>query len=254
MPPVRVDPAADSGAAQCGTATGSALLGPREHALWTAQLRAEALFAEVVERRLIRPGVLESELSDEIRELASARFAIKRHWHRRVVRSGPNTVLTYYDDPPDRRLEADDVVFLDFGPVFEGWEADLGRTYVLGADRRKLQLVTDIGDAFARGQALFEARSDLTAGELYDYVAELATAAGWTFGAATAGHIIDGFPHERDPAHGERYSIRSGNTIPLHAPFEDGRTRHWILEIHFVDGERRYGGFLEELLTVRGPR
>ena len=116
------------------------------------------------------------------------------------------------------------------------------------------KLVTDIGDAFLRGQALYEARPDLTAGELYDYVSGLATAAGWSFGAATAGHIIDGFPHDRDPAPGERYSIRSGNPIRLHAPFDDGRPRHWILEIHFVDRERRYGGFLEELLTVRGPR
>jgi Xaa-Pro dipeptidase len=237
-----------------GARTADPALGPREQALWSAQLCAEALFAEVVDRGLIRPGVLESELSEEIRMLARSRFAITRHWHRRVVRSGRNTVLTYHDDPPDRRLEADDVVYLDFGPVFEGWEADLGRTYVLGADPRKSQLVTDIGDAFRQGQALYEARADLTAGDLYDYVSGLATAAGWSFGAATAGHIIDGFPHDRDPVPGERYCIRSGNPIKLHAPFDDGRPRHWILEIHFVDRERRYGGFLEELLTVRGPR
>ena len=235
-------------------AAAATTLGAREQALWTAQLRAEELFTSVVAGGLLRPGVLESELSEEIRILARERFGIRRHWHRRVVRSGPNTVLTYYDDPPDRRLEADDVVYLDFGPVFEGWEADLGRTYVLGDDPRKRQLVADIGAAFARGQALFEADPDLTAGALYDYVAGLATAAGWTFGAATAGHIIDGFPHDRDPDPGRRHSIRSGNDIPLHAPFDDGRPRHWILEIHFVDRERGYGGFLEELLTVRGPR
>jgi Xaa-Pro dipeptidase len=229
-------------------------LGPREQALWTAQLRAQELFNAVVDGGLLRPGVSESELSEEIRVLARKRFDIRRHWHRRVVRSGPNTVLTYYDDPPDRQIAADDVVYLDFGPVFEGWEADLGRTYVLGADPRKRQLVADLSTAFARGQALFEAEADLTAGALYDYVSGLATAAGWTFGAATAGHIIDGFPHDRDPDPGGRYSIRSGNCTSLRAPFDDGRPRHWILEIHFVDRERGYGGFLEELLTVRGPR
>jgi hypothetical protein len=31
---------------------------------------------------------------------------------------------------------------------------------------------------------------------------------------------------------------------------ESGRIRHWILEIHFVDRERRIGGLFEELLTV----
>ncbi len=244
-------PAADS---PQGPSPGLPAFGRREQSLWGAQLRAETLFAEVVRRGLIRPGVLESELSDEIRALARARFGITRHWHRRVVRSGPNTVLTYYDEPPDRRLTVDDVVYLDFGPVFQGWEADLGRTYVLGDDPRKLRLVKDIGIAFARGQALYAADPGLTAGQLYDYVSALATAAGWSFGAATAGHIIDAFPHQRDSGTGERYSIRSGNPIMLHAPFDDGRPRHWILEIHFVDPERRYGGFLEELLTIRGPR
>ena len=153
-------------------------LGPREQALWAAQLRAEALFASVVDGGLIRPGVSESELSDEVHALARKMFGFKRHWHRRVVRSGPNTVMTYYDDPPDRRLEADDILFLDFGPVFEGWEADLGRTYVLGSDVRKHRLAADIEQTFRRGQELYESDPNLTAGALYDYVAGLATAAG----------------------------------------------------------------------------
>jgi len=29
-----------------------------------------------------------------------------------------------------------------------------------------------------------------------------------------------------------------------------GQERHWILEIHFVNGARQIGGFYEELLTV----
>ena len=31
---------------------------------------------------------------------------------------------------------------------------------------------------------------------------------------------------------------------------EHGRKRHWILEIHFVDRERKIGAFYEELLTA----
>jgi len=38
--------------------------------------------------------------------------------------------------------------------------------------------------------------------------------------------------------------------LSLREPFEDGRPRHWILEIHFVDRALGYGGFLEELLTI----
>jgi hypothetical protein len=45
-------------------------------------------------------------------------------------------LLTFYDDPPDRRITEDDMSIY-FGLVFEDWEADLGRTYALGADPHK---------------------------------------------------------------------------------------------------------------------
>jgi hypothetical protein len=31
---------------------------------------------------------------------------------------------------------------------------------------------------------------------------------------------------------------------------EEGRQRHWILEMHFVNKDKQIGGFYEELLTV----
>ncbi len=227
-------------------------MGPREEALWSAQLRAEALFAATLDQGLVRPGILESELSEQIHTLAKTSFGLRRHWHRRIVRSGPNTVLPYAADPPDRLIDADDVVYLDLGPVFGEWEADVGRTYALGDDPRKHKLVADIRDAFRLGQALFEGEPDLTAGELYDYVAALAVERGWNFGNTTAGHLVDHFPHEPNPD--RRFTIRSGNTTSLREPRDDGAVRHWILEIHFVDRDGGYGGFLEELLTIRGPR
>jgi Xaa-Pro aminopeptidase len=73
-----------------------------------------------------------------IRELAAELLGVERHWHKRVVRAGPNTLEPYAENPPDRILADDDIVFLDVGPVFEQWEADFGRTYVLGDDPVKL--------------------------------------------------------------------------------------------------------------------
>ena len=104
------------------------------HALLVAQIKAEALFAEVVDRGMVAAGKLESELTAEIHALAQSRFGVSRHWHKRLARSGPNTLLTYYDEAADRRITEDDIVYLDFGPVFEEWEADFGRTYVVGTD------------------------------------------------------------------------------------------------------------------------
>lgn len=222
-------------------------------ALLEAQNKAEALFDAVVASGMIQGGKLESELSNDIHQLARERFGVRRHWHKRIVRAGSNTMLGYHEDSSDRRIEADDVVFLDFGPVFDSWEADFGRTYAVGGDPHKHRLVSDIGVAFRRGKELYENNPGLTTGELYDFVAGLATTSGWEFGAPTAGHLIGHFPHERSPDP-KRYSIRHGNGVSLREPDEHGNPRHWILEIHFVDRGRQIGGFYEELLTVPTPR
>lgn len=218
--------------------------------LKAAQGRAEQLFAEVVASGMIRPGVRESELSAAIDALARERFGLRRHWHRRVVRCGANTLLTYYDDAEDLRIAADDLVVVDLGPVFGEWEADYGRTYVVGDSPRKRQLVADIEAAFRLGRELYEAMPGLTAGALYDYVHALAGDFGWEFGAPTAGHLVGHFPHERAPGDTRRFSIRPGNEIALREPDAAGRPRHWILEIHFVDRAERIGAFCEELLTL----
>jgi len=220
--------------------------------LLDAQIKAEALFDDVVRTGLITAGKLESELSADIYQLARERYGVKRHWHKRIARAGVNTLLGYNAEGSDRRIEADDVVFLDLGPVFDSWEADFGRTYALGSVPHKHRLVSDIGAAFRRGKDLYERTPDLTAGALYDFVAGLATTSGWEFSAPTAGHLIGHFPHERSPD-SKRFSIRSGNPQSLREPDEQGHLRHWILEIHFVDRSRQIGGFFEELLSVPTP-
>jgi hypothetical protein len=111
-------------------------------------------------------------------------------------------------------------------------------------------LVADLARAFARGKQFFKASPGLTAGELFDFAASLAPGYGWEFGALTAGHLIGHFPHETRPQDPDRLRIRHGNSISLREPDERGATRHWILEIHFVDRSRAIGGFYEELLTL----
>lgn len=218
--------------------------------LRAAQTRALDLLRAVQDRGLICAGKLESELSREIHALAKENFGLRRHWHRRIVRAGPNTVKSFSDSTQDRRIAEDDVVYLDLGPVFGEWEADVGRSYAVGTDPDKLRVVADIEAAFVEGKRLFDATPDLSAGELYDFVYSLADRYGWAFGASTAGHLVGHFPHERPAQNRKRFSIRRGNPQRLREPDEQGGTRHWILEIHFVDRRRGFGGFHEELLTL----
>ena len=227
-----------------------AVLDEVSQALLSAQRKAESLFAEVLSSGLIAPGKLESELTTQIHALAQRRFGVSRHWHKRIARAGPNTVFSYYDEPEDRRIADDDIVYLDFGPVFESWEADFGRTYVLGSDPAKHRLVKDIEAAFRDSKRHFQDHQNLTCGELYDYVAGLAVVSGWEFGNDTAGHLVGHFPHESAPGLPKPFSVRHGNELRLREPDATGVQRHWILEIHFIDRERQIGGFFEELLTL----
>jgi len=218
-------------------------------ALLDAQNKAAALFEEI-EARLIRPGITESQLSREIHELAASRFGVETHWHRRVIRAGPNTLKTYNDDPPDLTIQADDIVFVDLGPVFEAWEADFGRTYVLGDDPVKHRLAGDLGPIFQAAKAHYQANPDITAGALYEFACELADEAGWVFGGTIAGHLVGAYPHERIEGDRLLSYIARGNETRIGSLDPAGRNRHWILEIHLINPARQIGGFYEELLTI----
>src|SRR3954469_8627449 len=91
----------------------------RAGTLVAAEEKAVALFDEVVGRGLIAPGEAESAVSDRGRDLGAELFGTNKHWHTRLVRAGPNTLKPYRENPPDRLLGADDIVFLDFGPIFD---------------------------------------------------------------------------------------------------------------------------------------
>ena len=218
--------------------------------LLEAQSRAEALFHEVEARGLIRPGVTESGLNSEIYALAQELYGISTYWHKRIVRAGKNTLLPYADNPPDHTIGEDDILFLDLGPVFEQWEADFGRTFVLGSDPLKLKMCQDIKSAFADGKQFFNDHPGITSREFFHYVESLAAKYNWEFGGPIAGHLIGQFPHERIADDKVTLYVHPKSDLPMRSLDEEGRQRHWILEIHFVDRGREIGGFYEELLTV----
>ncbi|MFI0820214.1 M24 family metallopeptidase [Streptomyces sp. NPDC021098] len=218
--------------------------------LLEAQAKAERLFAEIEERGLVAPGEGERAVSDRIRDLANELFGTVRHWHKRVVRSGQNTLLPYRENPPDRVIGADDIVFADFGPIFEEYEADFGRTFVFGDDPVKHRLRDDLPKVFAAGRRFFDADPDITGDRLHAEVARVAAEAGWELGGWHAGHLVGEFPHEMiDGADLESY-ITPANHTPMRRTDKAGRRCHWILEVHLVDRERGFGGFYEALLSL----
>lgn len=219
-------------------------------ALRKAEAQAAALFQLIETEGLIRPGKSEKQLNEEIYQLAAAAFGIRKYWHKRIVRAGANTLLPYRENPPNLILQEDDIVFFDFGPVFEEWEADFGRSYVLGNNPRKKQLVLDSETAWSRGKAYYEARkTDITASELYQFTCTMAAEMGWEYGNEHCGHLIGNFPHEKIIGDEQVHYLHPENDSRLLDRSAGNHERYWIYEIHFVDRELRIGAFFEQLLS-----
>jgi Xaa-Pro dipeptidase len=216
--------------------------------LLEAQAKAEVLFAEAERLGLLEPGQTESRLSDRIYDLAHQLHGTRRHWHKRIVRSGPNTLLPYREPAEDRVIAGDDILFFDFGPVFEQWEADFGRTYVLGDDREKQKLRRDVEAGWHEGLRYCQERPGVTGVQMYSFTLEMARRMGWEYGGPHCGHLIGRFPHERIIGDEAFNYLHPGSDLPLRGLDKNGQPRHWIYEIHFVNRQREIGGFFEQLL------
>ncbi|MEI9931319.1 MAG: M24 family metallopeptidase [Rhizomicrobium sp.] len=217
----------------------------RRAALEAAEAEGMAMLDAIERAAFIAPGRLETDVDDDIRNLAERDFGVAVNWHKRIVRTGPNTLCTFHEKPPVRTIEPEDTVYLDLGPVFEEWEADLGRSYALGSDPEKKRLIADLPRLFDIVKAQYHASPDITGAELYAFAQRAADEAGWIFGGKIAGHIVGEFPHiQRVPGDPDLHRIAPANPKRMRDPDDNGDERHWILEIHLVDKTRTFGRVL----------
>ena len=214
-----------------------------------AQYISIQLFKAIEDANLIVAGKSEERLNAEVCDLALKGFGIEKHWHKKIVRSGKNTLAIYPDNPANRTIEKDDIVFIDLGPIVDGYEADIGRTYVVGNNPKKLKLKNDVEEAWYEIQEWYHQQTLVRASELFRYAAGKAKELGWQFGGEIAGHIVGKYPHEQpaDPKSLE-LDVHPDNPNDMLLPDANGNPRHWILELQFTDKENKIGGYFEQLL------
>jgi Xaa-Pro aminopeptidase len=220
----------------------------RHAALHAAEAEANALFDEIETAVLVQPGRTEREVEKDIYALAEERFGITAHWHKRLVRCGPNALCISSDNPPVQTIDEDDLVWVDLGPVFDDWEADIGRSYVIGNDPQKHALVRDLPIVFEKLQTHFKENLDVTGAELYRKACDEAEKLGWKFGGAIAGHIVSEFAHAHLPGNKDYNRISPLNDSRMRDPDALGQEKFWILEVHLVSPDGKFGGFYERLL------
>jgi len=183
----------------------------------------------------ICPGMSEEQASklaaDILKEMGSEKF-----WHRAYVRFGKNT-LKGYGEPSDPGivLLANDIYFLDIGPVWGGHEGDAGATYVTGNDPDMLKLKKDVVKIFEIVRSYWK-DTNATGEGLYQYAAKVAQERGWILNLKIDGHRLSDFPHAL-------YS-----KVGLGEFLEPPSPHLWVLEIQIRHPEREIGAFYEDIL------
>ncbi|MBL8547683.1 MAG: aminopeptidase P family protein [Hyphomonadaceae bacterium] len=219
--------------------------------LIAAEERALEMLAAIEAAGFIQPGRRESEVDTDIATLAERDFGVTRHWHKRLVRTGANTLCVFADNPEERTIGDNDTIYLDLGPVFAEWEADIGQTYAVGADPAHHALIAALPEVFEATRAHANANPDITGADLYAHATNIAEQRGYIFGGKIAGHTVGEFPHLTWPGDRDHARIAPANPTRLSDPDHLGRKRFWIIETHLIAPDRAFGGFYERLLRPR---
>lgn len=188
---------------------------------------------EAIAKRM-QPGMTEAE------GIRAARKALKGigllpGWHKVCVRFGCNTILEYgAPSKPGVCLQENDILTIDIGPLWKGWEGDGGNTYVLGTDPEMHRAKRDVVVLWNRVRNEWRDKG-LTGCDLYDYAAVQADKMGWVFNPAMAGHRVGDFPHR----HRGRLNVVE----------KTPQSHLWILEILIHHKTRAFGAYYEDLLV-----
>lgn len=199
------------------------------------QAQQKAWLALQAIQQALKPGISEAAAVLLGKEILQAHGA-QRLWHPVIIRFGVNTTKTY-DEPSDRSisLAEDDIVFIDIGPVFEGHEADVGATFVLGQDEEKQRCADAAALIFQQVRQRW-LDLGLTGEALYQYAEQLCSALGYQLNLAIKGHRLSDFPHKL---------YQGGNLGDFSGQPRPGV---WVLEIQLKHPSLPYGAFYEDVL------
>lgn len=205
-----------------------------ETKLKNAQFKAWKVLAQLAS--MIKVGQSEEEITALSKELF-LKAGVEKHWHRPLVRVGKNTLCTF-SDPSEKGLcvQSDDIIFLDFGPVFEDHEADVGATLVFGNDPERERIANSASSLFGEVAEAFKEKK-LSGKALYDFALERANAMNVDLVENVKGHRVSDFPHAI-------YSKKNLSEM-LETPTE----KRWILEIQIKHKTLPYGAFYEDILS-----
>ena len=142
--------------------------------------------------------------------------------------------------------------------MFEEWEADFGRTFVLGNDETKKKIRDDLEPVWYTCKSQFDKKPDMTGDELYSIACAEAKKAGWEFGGPHSGHLVGDYPHERIPNDKISFYITEGNNseypVDITAVMTPGLIPFNLSRLHEKCRQKREQPPLDSRNASRGPR
>ncbi len=202
-------------------------------AMQQAQLIALDCLQQIAAR--LQPGISEADaiaIANTVLQQAGA----EQHWHPPIIRFGYNTAKIYSEPSvPDSRLGANDIFFIDLGPVFAGHEADVGATFCLGENPLQQQVQQAVHQVFDLVAAHWRA-TGCSGAALYQVATDAAAVHGMVLNHQIKGHRVGDFPHKL---------YASGQLGGCEGEVRSGI---WVLEIQLLDPVSGYGGFVEQVL------
>lgn len=183
----------------------------------------------------MRPGMVEEDAVAIAKQiLVEGGMALS--WHPTRVRFGRNTLKGMKQaSEPGVVLQENDIFFIDIAPRHQAWEGDGGAAFVVGHHPEYERCARDAELLFHALRGMWQ-RMGLTGQELYAYAAKEAQRMGWDLNPDLPGHRVSDFPHA---------ALHTGSLADYpNAPSE----MRWILEIHLLDPQRRFGAFFEDML------
>ncbi|MGC1377000.1 MAG: aminopeptidase P family protein [Anaerolineales bacterium] len=155
---------------------------------------------------LIRIGVTERELAAELTIQLLRQGSAPELPFAPIVSSGPNSANPHAA-PSDRKLQAGDLLVVDWGATFEGYISDLTRTFAMEAvDEEMTQIHRIVQQANAAGRAA--ARPGATAGEVDKAARDVIEQAGYgAYFTHRTGHGIGLEAHEPPYIRGDNPQI-----------------------------------------------
>ncbi|WP_075259278.1 M24 family metallopeptidase [Herbaspirillum camelliae] len=156
-------------------------------------------------------------------------------WHPTYIRFGDDTVRTPRQGVQrERVLRQSDIVVVDIGPVWDGYEGDFGDTFVFGNEFLHHACAQAARDVFDATRAKWE--TGLSGRQLYDFAQAEALRGGWLLERNLAGHRVSDFPHALfGPAKLAEMDITPSQAL-------------WVLEIQLRHPSYPVGAFYEDLL------